>query len=320
MASAVVKPAPLALNPATTTLTVGHQVTETATLTDGGGAGLPNATVAFTVTSGPDAGQSGSAITNQAGQASFSYTGTAIGTDSIVASVATAYTVGPLQSSQTSVTWTNNPTPTLTLSPTTTTQIVGQQVTETALLLDGSGNGISNSPVTFNVTSGPDAGQTGSANTDTTGHASFTYTGAGVGTDTVVASATVTSVGTFQSNQTSVIWTNNSTAGWSFADIGSPPIAGSQSLSNGIWTVSGSGRDIGGTADQFHFVWQTLASDGGIRAQVLTQTNTNSRARAGVMLRLSSDPGSPFYMVVVTPSRGIFVLERATQGSGVTTV
>ncbi|MBV9257752.1 MAG: hypothetical protein JO215_07015, partial [Ktedonobacteraceae bacterium] len=107
---------------------------------------------------------------------------------------------------------------------------------------------------------------------------------------------------------------------WSGADIGSPPLAGSDSLNNGVWTIAGSGRDIGGTADQFHFVWQPLAADGGIRAQVLTQTNTNSLARAGVMLRQSTDPGSPFYAVVVTSQRGIFVLRRATQGGGVSTV
>jgi len=63
-----------------------------------------------------------------------------------------------------------------------------------------------------------------------------------------------------------------------------------------------------------------LVSNGGIRAQVLTQTNTNSRARAGVMLRQSTDPSAPFYMVVVTPQQGIFVLKRATQGGWVSTV
>lgn len=84
--------------------------------------------------------------------------------------------------------------------------------------------------------------------------------------------------------------------------------------------MTGSGRDIGGNADEFHFVWQALAADGGIRAQVLTQTNTNSRARAGVMLRQSTDPGSPFYTLVVTTQRGLFVLERTTLGGGVSTV
>lgn len=210
---------------------------------------------------------------------------------------------------------------TLTLSPATTTLAVGQQITETATLLDGGGDSLPNATVNFTVTSGPDAGQIGSAITDNTGQASFTYTGAAPGTDLVVASVTTAyTVGPFLSNQTSVFWANNGTGIWSGADIGSPALEGSDSLSNGIWTIAGSGRDIGGTADQFHFVWQPLTSDGGISAQVLTQTNTNSRARAGVMLRQSTDPSAPFYAVVVTPQRGIFVFDRTIQGGGVSTV
>src|SRR5437660_7640988 len=192
--------------------------------------------------------------------------------------------------------------------------LVGQPVTETATLLDGGGNNLPNATVTFTVTSGPNAGQSSSAVTDNTGQASFPYTDTAPGTDIVVASVnTAYTVGPFLSNQTSVLWTNDTTQVWSGADIGNPALAGSDSLSNGIWTISGSGTDIGGTADQFHFVWQTLASDGGIGAQVLTQTNTNSRARAGVMLRQSTDPSAPVYAVVVTPQRGIFVFTRSTQ-------
>ncbi len=108
--------------------------------------------------------------------------------------------------------------------------------------------------------------------------------------------------------------------GWNGADIGNPPLPGSDSYANGVWTVAGSGRDIGGTADQFHLAWQTLPGDGGISARVVTEANTNSRARAGVMLRQSTDPGAPFYAMLVTPQRGIFVLRRATQGGGVSTV
>src|SRR5438876_4132582 len=178
---------------------------------------------------------------------------------------------------------------TLTLSPATTTQLVGQQVTETATLLDGGGNGLANATVTFTVTSGPNAGQSGSAVTDNTGQASFTYTDTAAGTDIVVASVpTAYTVGPFQSNQTSVLWTNDTTQVWSGADIGNPALAGSDSQNNGIWTIAGSGTDIGGYVAQFHFVWQSLVSDGGISAQVLTQTNTTSRARAGFMLRQST--------------------------------
>ncbi len=208
-------------------------------------------------------------------------------------------------------------TATLTLGPASASQPVGGQVTETALLQDGGGAVVPNVTVGFTIIVGPNAGVTGSAVTDATGHASFTYGSSVSGTDIVVAS--VTTVGSFRSNQASVTW-GTSTNGWTGVDIGSPPVAGSDSLSNGTWTISGSGRDIGGTADQLHLVWQPLAADGGANARVLTQTNTNSRARAGVMLRQSTDAGAPFYALVVTPGAGLFVLQRPTTNANVVTI
>ena len=93
------------------------------------------------------------------------------------------------------------------------------------------------------MTSGPDAGQTSSAVTDNTGKASFTYTDAGPGTDIVVASVpTAYTASPMKSNQTSVLWTNNPSQLWSGADIGNPTLTGSNSLSNGTWTVQAQGR------------------------------------------------------------------------------
>jgi hypothetical protein len=211
-------------------------------------------------------------------------------------------------------------TATLSLNPGTITQFSGQQVTETATLLDGSGDSIPNATVNFTVTSGPDEGQSGSAVTDTSGHASFSYTGAYQGEDVVVA--TVTTVGSFQSNSTRVMWTNDSSAGWSFSDIGNPTLAGSQSLgpSTGTWTIQGGGSGVNGTADQFHFLWQTLSAGGGVGADVTSQSDTSAAAEAGVMLRASTDPGSPYYAAFVTPGDGITVQDRATEGASTVTV
>jgi outer membrane lipoprotein-sorting protein len=107
---------------------------------------------------------------------------------------------------------------------------------------------------------------------------------------------------------------------WTCADIGSPIPVGSQSYDPGsnTWTINAGGSDITGTADQFHFVWQTLAGDGSISAQVVSQTNSSANAKAGVMFRASTDPGSPNYAVLVSPGAGIKVQERSTQG-GTTT-
>lgn len=205
---------------------------------------------------------------------------------------------------------------TLTLTPGAGSQPVGGSATETATLLDGAGTAVPNVGIAFSVISGPNAGRTGSATTDTAGHAAFTYSDTAAGTDIVAAS--VTTVGTF-STQAIATW-GSAAPTWSGVDVGSPPFAGSDSIASGIWTITGSGRDIGGTTDQFHYVSQPLASDGSLSARVLTQTNSNSRARAGVMLRQSTDPAAPWYAAVVTPGSGIWVLERASFGGQVSTL
>jgi hypothetical protein len=104
-------------------------------------------------------------------------------------------------------------------------------------------------------------------------------------------------------------------AGWSCADVGNPALAGNETLSNGTWTVQGAGSDIWNTSDQFHYDWQTLAGDGSVSANVTSQTNTSAWAKAGVMLRASTDPGAAYYAVLVTPAHGIVVQYRTAQGA-----
>jgi hypothetical protein len=93
---------------------------------------------------------------------------------------------------------------------------------------------------------------------------------------------------------------------WVDQDVGSPGISGSATYdaSSGTFTVSGSGADIWGTADSFHFAYQTLNGDGTIIARVTGQGNTDPWAKAGVMIRETLDPGSTFSDMVVTPGNG----------------
>lgn len=58
--------------------------------------------------------------------------------------------------------------------------------------------------VTFTVTSGPNAGVTGTATTDANGDATFSYTGSSAGTDTVTASATLADTAVSEAAQ--VVW------------------------------------------------------------------------------------------------------------------
>ncbi len=201
---------------------------------------------------------------------------------------------------------------TLSLGPAAVTAVAGASVTETATLLDGSGQGLPHAVVAFSVTSGPDAGTTGTAATDANGHASFTFSGT-PGEDTVVAQ--VTTVGSFSSAPTQVLWTDDSSAGWTGSDIGSPSPPGGQSFSagSGAWTVSGGGTGPGGTADQLHLVSKPVGATGGAEARVTALTG-GSAATAGVMLRSGTAPGSPSYGALVTPAGSVEVLDRAVAG------
>jgi hypothetical protein len=102
--------------------------------------------------------------------------------------------------------------------------------------------------------------------------------------------------------------------GWTCNDIGAATPAGSQSVTGGTWTVQAGGNDIWGTADQFHYAWQTLNADGSVSARVASQSNSSGWAKAGVMLRQSSDAGASYYAVYVTPSNGINVQYRTAAG------
>jgi hypothetical protein len=101
--------------------------------------------------------------------------------------------------------------------------------------------------------------------------------------------------------------------GWTCADIGNVGVVGGQALTSGTWTVQGGGGDIWDVADNFHYVWKSLATDGGVSTRVVSQTNTSPWAKAGVMLRATTDPGSPYYAAFVTPANGLSIQWRSAQ-------
>ncbi len=80
----------LTLNPPTQTDPVDTTAMVSATLTNACGAPLDDVAVAFSVASGPNAGTSGSGVSDASGLATFSYTSAALGTDSLQAAVTNA--------------------------------------------------------------------------------------------------------------------------------------------------------------------------------------------------------------------------------------
>ena len=106
----------------------------------------------------------------------------------------------------------------------------------------------------------------------------------------------------------------NCPPGWHCADIGSPALPGSQSVAGGIWSVTGGGEDIWGTASQFRSVWRAVRGDRALSARVLSQSVTSPWAKAGVILSRNADPDSPYYALFVTPEHGVSVQYRALPG------
>lgn len=102
-------------------------------------------------------------------------------------------------------------------------------------------------------------------------------------------------------------------SGWAHADIGATPIAGDATHTNGLFTVKGSGADIWGTADAFHYAYTTLAGDGTIVARVTSvQQGIHAWVKAGVMIRASLDAGSPHAFMLASASKGMAFQRRAT--------
>lgn len=112
--------------------------------------------------------------------------------------------------------------------------------------------------------------------------------------------------------------------GWSHADVGSVGATGMASFDGYVlrgeaYTVTGSGADIWGTADEFHFAWTRMTGDFSIETQVASLENTNAWAKAGLMVRASAlDASSVHASLVVSPSKGL-VFQRRVAAGGITT-
>ena len=96
--------------------------------------------------------------------------------------------------------------PQLTLAPPAATHNVGERDTVTATLVYLPATAIPGATVGFRVFGGPHAGITGSAVTDTMGHARFSFAGTKAGTDSVVANYTHPVAGFQSSNVVLVTW------------------------------------------------------------------------------------------------------------------
>ena len=106
----------------------------------------------------------------------------------------------------------------------------------------------------------------------------------------------------------------NPAGSWQDADVGSVGVTGGSALSGTNFTLLGSGADIGGTNDAFHFVWQTNNGIGTLTARVTSQTAADAWSKAGVMIRESTATNARNVFVCVTPNNGVSFQNRAATG------
>ncbi len=259
----------LTLSPDTATTTVGTPYNATVLVTDGGGATLANVFVTFRINSGPNSGKTGQGFTDAAGHALFTYVSTVQGTDTVVASVVGSGGNAILSNNVSSI-WVAPVA--ITLAPSNATTPIGSSYTATAFVSTG-GSPSSGTPVVFNVVAGPNAGRTQSSTTDGTGHATFTYTSAAIGTDVIEAKT-----GSLTSNQIVAKWIAVPTlliyTGALAGEVNDP-----MTLSARL-TEAVTGSPIAGRTLTFTF-----------GAQILTAT-TDANGNASVSVTARTTPGS----------------------------
>ncbi len=146
--------------------------------------------------------------------------------------------------------------------------------------------------------------------TDTTAISGPAFIGLAVSSHVAGTVATAT----FDSVTTSV------PAGWGDADVGSVRVPGTASYGNGTFTVTGSGADIWGSADAFHYAATSLNGDGTIVARVATVQNVDAWTKAGVMIRETQNAGSAHAFMLVSAGKGVAFQRRdVTDGASVST-
>ncbi|MDR3709964.1 MAG: RICIN domain-containing protein [Capsulimonadaceae bacterium] len=99
-------------------------------------------------------------------------------------------------------------------------------------------------------------------------------------------------------------------APWNGMDLGHPATAGSATLSNGTFTLTGSGTGIAGPSDQFHYVYQATTGDFALVAHATLALNAPDGAVAGLMVRDALAATSHFVAALTTPKTGAILRYR----------
>ena len=104
--------------------------------------------------------------------------------------------------------------------------------------------------------------------------------------------------------------------GWACQDIGNPIITGDENSSGETINVMAGGTGIGQKMDQLRLVSKQVRGDTQISARLVSQeiTGVGGKTQVGLMMRQSSDPGSPYYGAFLTSDTGLVVQYRNSFG------
>ncbi len=103
-------------------------------------------------------------------------------------------------------------------------------------------------------------------------------------------------------------------------DLGDIGLAGSTCKNGDIWTITGSGSDIGGVSDEFQFAFTNNdIADYDVTGRILTQDVTNASNKIGIMVRDSLTSSSRFAFLTSVGNGDNILFEYRDQPSGLVT-
>ena len=82
-------------------------------------------------------------------------------------------------------------------------------------------------------------------------------------------------------------------------DVGGPAIKGTAEFSNGQYRITGSGVNIWGKHDQFHYVWREMTGNFTVTATMRFLGQGAEHRKAGIMVRQSPDADATYADVVI---------------------
>jgi RHS repeat-associated protein len=127
-----------------------------------------------------------------------------------------------------------------------------------------------------------------------------------IGLFVVSDDSTIPSTATFDHVSVTPATASTLPSGWTNGDTGNPATpAGTSTYSNGVYTLKGRDDDVWDNEDQAQRAYQTMTGDGQVVTRVVSQTNSNEWAKAGIFVKASPADMSNYASLHVTPSHNV---------------